>query len=84
MFILHISGKIWCAEGESPNPVVDSLVVLSLEQNDAAKFYLEMLTETSHVHIPLEAIQEIGICSEPLSHLWKIILTIKIIKLKGA
>ena len=39
MFILHISGKIWSAEGGSPNPAVDSLVLLSSEQNDAAKFY---------------------------------------------
>ena len=84
MFILHISGKIWSAEGGSPNPAVDSLVLLSSEQNDAAKFYFGMQTETSHVHIPLEAIQEIGIYSEPLSHLWQIILTIKFIKLEGA
>ena len=40
MFILHRSGKIWCAEGESPNPTSDeSLIVLSSNQNDAAKFF---------------------------------------------
>ena len=42
MFILHKSGKIWCSEGENPNPSLASgkqAIVLTSNQNDAAKFY---------------------------------------------
>ena len=39
MFILHRSGKIWCAKGGNPNPTSEESVVLSLNRDDAAKFY---------------------------------------------
>ena len=38
-FILHRNGKMWCAEKANPNPVINSLIVLSSKQNDAVKFY---------------------------------------------